>query len=86
MTSARAFLRMRAAQGGRLTAIVKEMFGRQRLKAIICRHSEAEAATILEAAFADQARFTRGARADDDLTLVIINDHRLNEFCKHTKT
>jgi sigma-B regulation protein RsbU (phosphoserine phosphatase) len=49
-----------------------EMFGKQRLKAVIRKHADADAATILNAIFAAHARFTRGARVEDDLTLVII--------------
>ena len=50
----------------------QEMFGKQRLKAIIRRHSDTGVETILNAIFAAHAEFTRGMRAEDDLTLVII--------------
>jgi sigma-B regulation protein RsbU (phosphoserine phosphatase) len=50
----------------------REMFGKQRLKAVIRRHAADDAATILEAVFEAHAQFTRGARAEDDLTLIIV--------------
>jgi sigma-B regulation protein RsbU (phosphoserine phosphatase) len=49
-----------------------EMFGKQRLKAVIRRHAGADAQTILAAVFAAHAAFTRGARVADDLTLVVV--------------
>ncbi|MBL0715514.1 MAG: SpoIIE family protein phosphatase [Desulfosarcina sp.] len=50
----------------------KEMFGKQRLKAIIRENPAASAETLLDSVFEAQAQFTRGTRAEDDLTLVII--------------
>ncbi len=50
----------------------KEMFGKKRLEAVIREKAHADAAAILEAVFEAHARFTRGARVEDDLTLVII--------------
>ncbi len=49
-----------------------EMFGKQRLQEIIRRNAACSAETILDTVFREHARFTRGARTEDDITLVII--------------
>ena len=50
----------------------QEMFGKKRLETTIRQNAQANAAAILEAVFETHTRFSRGARADDDLTLVVI--------------
>jgi len=55
---------------GRNTA--GEMFGKSRFQEIIRHHADADAEAILDAVFQEHARFTRGTRAEDDITLVII--------------
>ena len=55
---------------GRNTA--GEMFGKSRFQEVIRRHADADAEAILDAVFQEHARFTRGTRAEDDITLVII--------------
>ncbi len=49
-----------------------EMFGKQRLQAVIRRNATSSAETILYAAFHEHRRFTQDARTEDDITLVII--------------
>lgn len=49
-----------------------EMFGKHRLQEIIRRKAACSAETILDTVFREHARFTRGARTEDDITLVII--------------
>jgi sigma-B regulation protein RsbU (phosphoserine phosphatase) len=49
-----------------------EMFGKQRVQALIRRNADRNAADIHEALFAAHRRFTEDAGAEDDLTLVII--------------
>jgi serine phosphatase RsbU (regulator of sigma subunit) len=48
------------------------MFGKPRIEAIIRKHSDTSAERLLDKIFEGQAAFTRGVRAEDDLTLVII--------------
>jgi sigma-B regulation protein RsbU (phosphoserine phosphatase) len=50
----------------------QEMFGKPRIEAIIRKHSDTSAERLLDKIFEGQAAFTRGVRAEDDLTLVII--------------
>lgn len=49
-----------------------EMFGKDRLQAIIRRHAHQSAAVIRDAIFDAQHRFTLDAGAEDDLTMVIV--------------
>ena len=49
-----------------------EMFGKQRFQEIIRRNAAAAVEEILEAVFQEHAEYTRGTRAEDDITLVII--------------
>jgi sigma-B regulation protein RsbU (phosphoserine phosphatase) len=49
-----------------------EMFGKQRVQAVIRRNADRHAADINDAIFAAHRRFTEDAGAEDDLTLVII--------------
>ncbi len=49
-----------------------EMFGKQRLKAVIRQNASSGAESILNAVFHEHRRFTQDARSEDDITLVII--------------
>ncbi len=48
------------------------MFGKARFEALIRRHHRQSAQAILEAVFQALAEHTRGVRAEDDITLVIV--------------
>jgi sigma-B regulation protein RsbU (phosphoserine phosphatase) len=47
-------------------------YGLERFREVIRRHATRAAQDILEAVFADIRAFTRGARQEDDITLVIV--------------
>jgi phosphoserine phosphatase RsbU/P len=49
-----------------------EMFGKQRVQEIIRRNASLRAEDILEKIFREQRQFTHDARAEDDLTLVVL--------------
>ena len=49
-----------------------EMFGKQRFKEVIRRNPAASAESILNKVFQEQARFTRGMKPEDDITLVVV--------------
>ena len=49
-----------------------KMFGKSRFKKIIRRNAASSAETILNAVFEEHSRFTRGTRAEDDITLVVV--------------
>lgn len=54
------------------TNVDGEMFGKDRLRAIIREHRSAPANHILNAVYENLNEFTRGHKAEDDITLVII--------------
>ncbi len=56
-------------EAGRLDG---EMFGKERLKRIIRENAVADAGTILNKVYDELKSFTRGCRAEDDKTLVIV--------------
>lgn len=49
-----------------------EMFGRHRFREIIRQNAAAGAEAMIDAVFQAHARFTRGVRAEDDVTLAVI--------------
>jgi len=49
-----------------------QLYGKERLQEVIRKNASADAAGILEAAFADVKEFSLGTRVQDDLTLVIV--------------
>ena len=49
-----------------------EMFGKQRFKEVIRRNATANAESILNKVFQEQAHFTRGMKPEDDITLVVV--------------
>lgn len=49
-----------------------EMFGKERLRAILKDKAQLSASEILNAVYAELARFTLGVKTEDDITLVII--------------
>jgi len=49
-----------------------EMFGKERFKNIIRRHSMESAQTILDMVFREHMLFSRGVNPEDDITLVIV--------------
>ena len=49
-----------------------EMFGKKRFRAIIRKTSQTDAENILNAVYDELNQFTRGQKAEDDITLVVI--------------
>jgi phosphoserine phosphatase RsbU/P len=49
-----------------------EMYGKQRFQEVIRRNAAANAESILNKVFQEQARFTRGMKPEDDITLVVV--------------
>jgi len=63
-----------------------EMFGKERFKDVLREHAKDCAQEIMDAVFEAVRKFTRGAKADDDITLVIVkygfsDDHDDCESC-----
>jgi sigma-B regulation protein RsbU (phosphoserine phosphatase) len=48
------------------------MYGKERFRQIVRQHARAEARHILDQVYADLARFTVGAKREDDSTLVVV--------------
>lgn len=53
-----------------------EMYGKTRLREVIRRHARLGTAEIIDAVFADLNRFRRGARQEDDMTLLVVKEGR----------
>jgi sigma-B regulation protein RsbU (phosphoserine phosphatase) len=49
-----------------------EMFGEERLEALICRHAEDDVETLKERIRQTVAEFSRGAAQQDDITLIVV--------------
>lgn len=56
-----------------------EMFGKQRMQEVIRRYADADAGEILNRVYETLHRFTRGQKAEDDITLVIIKVNGLSQ-------
>jgi sigma-B regulation protein RsbU (phosphoserine phosphatase) len=52
--------------------VAGEMFGKDRLRAVIRRHAGEGASEILSAVYDELSRFTSGCRTEDDITLVVV--------------
>jgi sigma-B regulation protein RsbU (phosphoserine phosphatase) len=49
-----------------------EMFGKQRLQALIRTYASSKAETMVNAIFKEHRQFTQDTKGEDDLTMVII--------------